>query len=154
MKLPTKALTNEELSNLAKQLKIPLLGVFMKDEIPKLNGDCCGIINFQTTHQLGSHWSCFYIKDGVKYYFDSFGETPPPALIKRLKTTQEIKNSTPVIRQSSVQVQQDNSTECGSLCLWVLFHSQKLSFDKIIQTLLERYIKAGQGIPAPLHCNV
>ena len=116
MKLPTKALTNEELSNLAKQLKIPLLGVFMKDEIPKLNGDCCGIINFQTTHQLGSHWSCFYIKDGVKYYFDSFGETPPPALIKRLKTTQEIKNSTPVIRQSSVQVQQDNSTECGSLC--------------------------------------
>ena len=69
----------------------------------------CGILNFNTRAQQGSHWTCWFKSDKERYYFDSFGEPPPIELLKYLKTPAELKNDTPVIKRSAVTVQHDAS---------------------------------------------
>lgn len=49
----------------------------------------CGIINLGSTKEYstsrGTHWVAYYKKGNHKYYFDSFGDTPPPfELVKYL----------------------------------------------------------------------
>ena len=55
--VPDKPLTNIELVTYARLLKIPdFRGVFMRDTLPQypLNVEC-GIVNFNTSNQPGSH---------------------------------------------------------------------------------------------------
>ena len=48
----------------------------MRDTLPRIaQQKQCGIVNFNTSEQTGSHWVC-YFKDGMnqRIYFDSFGQ--------------------------------------------------------------------------------
>ena len=143
MRLPRKTLSDQELLYFATKLKIPnFRRVCMRDELtgsrPLQNE--CGILNFETHVQKGSHWTCWYKNGKDRYYFDSFGEPPPEELIKYLKTSKEY--NLPVIKQSAVTVQHDKSTECGALCLYVPKHlSDGVEFSVILNELLERYEK-------------
>ena len=73
-----RGLTNINLYSYAHELKIDnFRGVFMRDTLPrKPHQTECGIVNFNTSEQAGSHWVC-YFKDGMneRIYFDSFDET-------------------------------------------------------------------------------
>ena len=113
----------------------------MRDELPpKTFKQECGILNFNTHDQQGSHWVCWFKSDNDRYYFDSFGESPPVELLTYLKTYEEMKNNSPVIRQSAVTVQHYESNECGSLCLFVLKKlSEKVKLSEILTYLSERY---------------
>ena len=131
-----------EILRYAQALKIPdFRGVKMRDELPpRTFKQECGILNFNTHDQQGSHWVCWFKSDNDRYYFDSFGESPPVELLTYLKTYEEMKNNTPVIRQSAVTVQHYESNVCGSLCLFVLKKlSEKVKFSEILTFLSERY---------------
>ena len=58
----------------------------MKDELsPKANKIECGIINLENSDKQGSHWVAYYKNNDKKYYFNSYGNAPPPKeLVKYL----------------------------------------------------------------------
>ena len=73
--LPNKPLSNFELEDAAKRLKIPFFrGVFLLDTLPrKPNKKECGIVNFNKSGGPGTHWVAWYKNDKTKIYFDSYG---------------------------------------------------------------------------------
>jgi len=50
----------------------------MRDELKKnkANSNECMVINIDETRNEGTHWTCLFIKNGVSYYFDSYGFEP------------------------------------------------------------------------------
>ena len=132
--LPKHAMYDGELVRYVSLLKIPdFRGVKMRDELPLKPRDVeCGILNFNSHLQKGSHWTCWYKKKGTSYYFDSFGQVPPLELLTYL-------NQFPIHR-SAVIVQHINADECGSLCLYVLSKlTSGVEFPTILESLLTRY---------------
>ena len=153
--LPKEALYTDDIVRLAKELKIDNFeGVKMRDEIKgKSMLNECGIINLNTSYQSGSHWTCFYHDSNNHcYYFDSFGEPPPVELLKYLKSDSDFNQDLPSIKRNSLTVQHDHSSECGSLCLYVLKQlSEGIPFPDIIIFLDKRYRKFPT---TPLKCRV
>ena len=62
IRLPNKPLNNLELEDAVKKLKIPSFrGVFLLDTLPKKpNKKECGIVNFNKSGDLGTHWVAWY----------------------------------------------------------------------------------------------
>ena len=121
--LPNKPLSNLELIQAAKELKIPnFRGVFLRDTLPKKSRKKeCGILNLDDTTGSGTHWVAWFNK---KYYFDSYGLQPPNEMIDYIKTP---------ILYNTEQVQQSDQVFCGHLCLYVL---QQLSDGKDLQEII------------------
>ena len=71
--LPNKTLSNFELEDAAKRLKISSFrGVFLLDTLPrKLNKKECGIVNFDKSGGPGTHWVAWYKNTKTKIYLDS-----------------------------------------------------------------------------------
>ncbi len=129
------SLTNFDIYDIVEQLKIPdFRGVFMRDALPKRpHKQECGIMNFNTSQQPGSHWVCWYKNGDERVYFDSFGCICPEELQKYLKTHTEYKNHILCIQRNTDQVQAPNTQICGHLCLYVL---ENLSYGKQFQDIL------------------
>ena len=121
--LDTEGLTNVELEVYARKLGIEKFrGVFMRDTLPRTqHHQECGIVNFNTSKQAGTHWVC-YFKDGMneRIYFDSFGQVTLDEVQKYLKTEKEYKSGKAVIQRNTDIVQRVNTHVCGHLCLFVL----------------------------------
>ena len=112
------SLTNFDLYDIVQDLEIPnFRGVFMRDTLPKTpKSNECGIMNFNTSGESGSHWVC-YLKNGLnRIYFDSFGCISPIEVQKYLKTKSEYENNILCIQRNTDQVQQPNTQICGQLC--------------------------------------
>ena len=62
LQIPNKSLSNFDLIKYADNLDISnFCGVFMRDELPKIPWPReCGIVNFNTSFQPGSHWVAYY----------------------------------------------------------------------------------------------
>ena len=140
-----KVLTNFDILKYVEILKIPnFRGVFMRDELPKKikKSEECGIMNFNTHEQIGSHW-VLYVKThhGTRIYFDSYGQITPLEIQKYLKTKREFKNNTPVIQRNSDIVQKPNTSVCGHLCLLVLtsLTREQLSYQEVLNQLNDGY---------------
>lgn len=137
------ALTNFDIQRYADRVKLPhFRGVFMRDTLPQAGGPCeCGIVNLNTSQQPGSHWVCYYIKNGQqRIYFDSFGQITPIEIQKYMKTKHEFDNDDEVIQRNTDIVQSINSKECGHLCLIVLTAlSKNTSFQQILNVLRQRH---------------
>ena len=84
--LPNKPLSNFELENAARKLKISYFrGVFLLDTLPrKPNKKKCGTINFDKSGDSGTHWVAWYKNGKTKIYFDSYGVQPPLEVIHYL----------------------------------------------------------------------
>ena len=134
-----KALTNFDILDYVNLLKIPhFRGVFMRDELPEnVESTECGIMNFNTRGQVGSHWVCYLKKGRTRIYFDSFGQITPLELQKYLKTTVELQNGTPVIERNTGIVQRPNTKICGHLCLFVLtsLMREHLTYQEVLDYL-------------------
>ena len=114
--LPNKPLTNEELRVAVRDLEIPFFrGVFLRDTLPQ-NPDTfeCGIFNLCSLFSPGTHWVCWWKKDDLVYYFDSFGLNPPTEFIDYCE-----KNDVTIF-YSTEQIQPKDQVFCGHLCLYVL----------------------------------
>jgi hypothetical protein len=100
-----EALTNFELEKMAKQLHLPLVGVFSKDKVPGLQVGSY-YINMQDADEgEGTHWVLLKIFDNKHaLYFDSFGMPPPKDIIEKAKTS---------IPYSNRHIQDIGSQACG-----------------------------------------
>ena len=134
--LPNKPLNNFELEEAVKKLKIKFFrGVFLLDTLPKKpnNNESlaslkeCGIVNFNKSGGLGTHWVAWYKNGKTKIYFDSYGVQPPI----------EVKNYLgKSIRYNTDQVQPVGEVFCGHLCLNVL---KELSEGHQFQNILNNF---------------
>ena len=117
-----KGLTNFDLYAYAKELGIEnFRGVFMLDTLPRKPHQCeCGIVNFNTSKEKGSHWCCYYKRGKTRIYFDSFGQATPAEIQRYLKTRREFELEKAVIQRNTDIVQHINTHVCGHLCLFVL----------------------------------
>ena len=111
--LPNKPLSNSELENAARKLKISYFrGVFLLDTLPrKPNKKECGIVNFDKSSGSGSHLVAWYKNGKTKIYFDSYGMQPPLEVIHYLGSP---------IHYNTDQLQPAGEVFCGHLCLYVL----------------------------------
>ena len=85
--LPNKALSNVELLDAAKKIKIPgFRGVFVRNNLPRKPGNVeCGILNLDDASGKGTHWVAWSRAGKNKFYFDSYGIQPPLELVEYLK---------------------------------------------------------------------
>ena len=120
VEIPEKPLTNFELLDYVKQLNIPnFRGVFMRDTLPSSpHQNECGIVNFNTSAESGSHWVCYYKNSKDRIYFDSYGQITLYEIQKYLKTKAEEDEQ--VIQRNTDIVQIPGTNICGHLCLYVL----------------------------------
>ena len=127
--LPNKPLSNFELENAVKRLKIKCFrGVFLLDTLPnKPNKKECGIVNFDKSGGLGTHWVAWYKNGKTKIYFDSYGVQPPTEVIQYLGKP---------ICYNTDQVQPRGQVFCGHLCLYVL---KELSEGHEFQNILNKF---------------
>lgn len=119
MKLPRRALTDQDLTYFAKKLEIPQFrGVFMRDTLPKrMWKKECGIVNMDSVSGEGTHWTAYCKRQNEIIYFDSYGNLPPPPdLIKYFA------NDGSKIRYNYDMVQNFNSYKCGHYCLLFLYN--------------------------------
>lgn len=105
-------LTNTEVIDKARKLKLPNFKYYMRDELPYrcTTKKECGIINLDDSKNPGTHHCAYWKDDNKHYYFDSFGLDPPKELVRYLK---------PVLF-STYQIQQFNDSNCSEWCLYVL----------------------------------
>ena len=107
-------LSNFDLENLASFYKIPLVGIFMKNEMPTKPVNGCYVINLQSSTQgNGTHWTGLFIYKKMSYYFDSFGASPP----KKKKVGHLLYNNW--------IIQDLKSEACGWYCLEFLLYMWK-----------------------------
>lgn len=111
--LPYKPLSNVELEDAAESLGIPRFrGIFMRDALPPNPHPIeCGIMNHDDRDGPGTHWTCWYKREGLKIYFDSYGLPPPDEMIDYLR---------PEIRYNTDEIQRRGDVVCGHFCLYVL----------------------------------
>ena len=111
--LPNKPLSNLELLEAARKLRIPnFRGVNLRDTLPKRpKRKECGILNLDDTTGSGTHWVAWYKKGDEKKYFDSYGLQPPNELVAYLRSP---------ILYNTEQIQPYDQVFCGHLCLYVL----------------------------------
>ena len=119
-KLKNQATSNIKIKEVLKQFKIPA-NVYMRDDQFTTNS---GIVNLHPTK--GTHWVLF--TEGAsrldKFYFDSYGCPPPKNVIN------QIENGT----YSEYQIQK-NDSYCAAYCLYVLYLTQTLCFEKALLNL-------------------
>ena len=113
MLIPNKELTDKELITYVSCLKIPFFrGVFMKDALPgKIWKNETGIVNLDNSEGPGTHWVCYKKLGSTIYYFDSFGNLPPPKELQYYFKT--AKN----VLYNYKREQPDETVICGHLCL-------------------------------------
>lgn len=104
----------ERLCKSIKQLQNYFLGVFASDQIParkKIRQNKFCIVNLDPSYKDGSHWIAIIFSPHPKkdFYFDSYGEPPPPALRKHLKKS---------FNRNYIQLQHPLSTACGQWCIF------------------------------------
>ena len=111
--LPNKPLSNIELLEAARKLKIPnFRGVSLRDALPTTpKKKECGILNLDDTTGSGTHWVAWYKNGTEKKYFDSYGLQPPNELVDYLHSP---------ILYNTERVQPYDQVFCGHLCLYVL----------------------------------
>ena len=146
IEIPKKALSNFELVKYVNILKIPnFRGVFMRDSLPKKPHMIeCGIVNFNTSLEPGSHWVAYYKNKKERIYFDSYGQVILAEVSNYLKTEKEKENDEAVIQRNTDIVQNFNTQICGHLCLYVL---KSLSIGKTFREILDYLTtKLGAGI--------
>jgi hypothetical protein len=91
-------------------------GIIMKDEIKNLpnDGNFFCIINYDKSHQSGSHWIAIVKNNNLVYYFDSYGMIP----LKEMKEKFPKKK----VLYNDYAVQKTQSNICGQLCLSFIEH--------------------------------
>ena len=127
--LPNKPLSNFELENAVKKLKIPSFrGVFLLDTLPrKPNKKECGIVNFDKSGGPGTHWAGSYKNGKTKVYFDSYGVQPPLEVINYLGSP---------IHYNTNRLQPAGEVFCSHLCLYVL---KELSEGQQFRDILNKF---------------
>lgn len=97
----------------------------MRDGLPKtgpLQIECV-VMNLDTNDGLGTHWVAYYKIYSIIYYFDSYGNLPPPTdLINYL-------GSDVNIYYNYMNFQEYGTVICGHLCITFLKNINTFIYD-------------------------
>jgi len=130
-----KPLSNFDIIKHCSDLKINnFKGVFMRDELinTKANNDESLIVNLDVSSGPGIHWMCLFSRNGVSYYFDSYGLSPISEVLEYCKNENRY--------YSEYQIQQDDKVEilCGHYCVYVLYKLYNgCPFNDILEELMK-----------------
>ena len=128
--IKTDILTNFDIEDICKVLRIPLVKIACKDEVDKLKQGCY-ILNLDDSENQGTHWCSFIITDYYVLYCDSFGMPPPEKVYQLfLKTKKDLY-------VNKRQFQHIDSVLCGWFACYFLY---SMIFMKG-ETMLEKYQK-------------
>lgn len=123
--LPKRIPLNElHIHNIVHRLKIKhFRGVFMRDNLPKTSlYNECAVVNLDSIKNDGTHWTAYCKKGKHVFYFDSFGNLPPPIeLVKYF-------GSDAKINYNYSQHQEFDTSICGQLCIVFLQNFSKKFF--------------------------
>jgi hypothetical protein len=121
--------TNLQLEDMARQLRLPLLGILSKDQLHGRVNVGSIILNLQSsTDGDGSHWTLLKVfPKGEVIYFDPFGFAPPKQVRKYIKGK---------IGVSTRQIQNIDSTMCG---YYVLMADHYLTYNQTRRDIYERF---------------
>jgi hypothetical protein len=104
----------------------------MRDELNKNNKTTnseCLILNIDHSSNNGTHWTCLFIKNGIMYYFDSYGFEPPLEVRDYYEGKERYYNS--------FKIQQYGEVICGHYCIYVLYQlSNGYNFYDILDELV------------------
>lgn len=104
----------------------------MRDELKgNAKNNECLILNLDHSDNIGTHWVSLFMKNGICYYFDSFGFSPPLEVIKYLNNISERY-------YNSFKIQNIDEVICGHLCIYVLY---RLSFGDNFYDILDELYK-------------
>lgn len=67
----------EQIKEICKTMNIPLHGIDARDAMPTKLPDGNYVLNLDSKHGRGTHWTVFTKQNGYVYYFNSFGAPPP-----------------------------------------------------------------------------
>ncbi len=81
-------LSNSDINLICNTLKIPLKGVFMKDEFKLPLSDDYYVMNLQNLDENGSHWVAFVKNKSNVYYHDSYAVIMPQNQYELFKSEQ------------------------------------------------------------------
>ena len=93
------------------------IGVYARDELPKLNKfPCCFILNTAKRSHPGKHWLAFYYDSNkVCNFFDSYGNDP-----KFFNLDDYVNSTSTNIISNKKPIQSWNSENCGYYCILFL----------------------------------
>lgn len=102
----------------------------MRDTLPSIcKKKECGVINLDSFINAGTHWCAYYKTDSSCFYFDSFGNLPPP------QEMVDYLGSGCTIFYNYNRLQDFDTVICGHLCLLFLYtiqHELKQQQQKLI----------------------
>jgi hypothetical protein len=101
-------LTNFQLEDLCRYYAVPLVGCFMKNELPKAYKEGNYIINLESAPSVGSHWVAMRIQNKEAMYCDSFAGPPVEEAINFVRQ----KKGSHLAYNNSV-IQDFKSNNCG-----------------------------------------
>jgi hypothetical protein len=126
-----RALSQYDLMELVQRYRIPSFrGVFMRDDLPKRSWRIeCGILNLDVLEGKGTHWTCWYKRDDVCFYFDSYGLPSPREFYQYIRCD---------CYHSTYQVQKLGDVICGHLCILMLYLLMvcRIEFHESILTII------------------
>lgn len=117
-------LTDHQIIELSKKMKIPLGGVFFKDQMPdKLEVNKAYFVNLQDSENddgednEGTHWTFLQVNRYPKgqtepIYFDPYGQEPSEVLVKIIKDQFDLK-----LPHTDKDIQSLMNNACGFYCL-------------------------------------
>jgi hypothetical protein len=121
-------LSNIDITDFSKYFKLPLIGVFSKDELPVVHKDGLYVVNMSNHDVEGTHWVGFGIEKGRCWFFDSYGVACPLEIEKFLQKYKPIIYSTK-------QIQKLN----GSFCGWAVLLASYFMYHSKIKDIESRY---------------
>lgn len=128
-----RPLSNFDIIDYCKKLQINnFVGVFMRDQLNfEFKDNTCLVLNSDISSGKGEHWMCLFSKDGVSYYFDSYGLEPPVEVLEYCKNKMRLYNTYQIQLDDIIQIL------CGHYCVYVLYKLYNGNdFDSILQELL------------------
>lgn len=132
------SLSNIQLEEMCKEHGIPLIGVFMKDELPNYRKEGAYIINLEDSvdsfgnDNTGTHWCGLYIRKRKAVYFDPFGFIYP------LEVRDFCKDILPIL-YSTKEIQNITSTICGYYVFYFLYYMNRFQ-NKPIKNLFYNFL--------------
>jgi hypothetical protein len=122
------ATSNIDLEDMAGRLKLNLVGVYSKDELPDKIQVGSYIINLQdSTEGNGTHWTLIMVFDRKNaLYFDAFGQIFPKEVGTFLKNYKPIPYSNRII-------QDVDSNRCGLYCIACMHYMSRIRRKEMLE---------------------
>ena len=101
--------SNYDLIEIAHKMRLPLKGIYFKDDLPDKMSNGFYIINLQSKNdpRNGTHWTVLYYDNLNNLYYDSFGFPAPKEI--EIKLIPYIYNDR--------NIQNINTSSCGFYCI-------------------------------------